>query len=109
VKERALRRAERERLRAEGAATRARRAAHVQRRRKLVARLAGPARSLRVRPARGVLARRRRRAVALTVVVILGLQLLAWLLGHSWALSFGVLVFSLLLAPIVVALATDRR
>jgi hypothetical protein len=63
----------------------------------------------RRRPALGMVARRRRRAIRLVVVIVLVAQLLAWSLARSWALSLGVLVFSLLLAPVAVALATDRR
>ncbi|GGO75360.1 hypothetical protein [Nonomuraea cavernae] len=106
-KERARRRAEREAERARAMRLNEQRQARAARRRARLARLIP--RPVRVARQGGLLARRRR---ARNVVVLLGfllVQTLVWLIWGSAFLSFGVLVFSLLLAPVLVTLAFDRR
>ncbi|MEU8249037.1 hypothetical protein [Nonomuraea sp. NPDC048916] len=106
-KERARRRAEREARREHAMRLNERRQARAARRRARRGRLVP--RPVRVARQGGLLARRRR---ARNVVVLLGfllVQALVWLIWGSAFLSFGVLVFSLLLAPVLVTLAFDRR
>jgi len=106
-KERARRRAEREAQRARAARLNEERQARRAHRRARLARLVP--RPVRVARQGGLLARRQRAqngAVALVFVII---QVLAWLIWGSPFLSFGVLVFSLLLIPVLVTLAFDRR
>jgi hypothetical protein len=109
-KERARRRAERvaaaERLavaRAEKAAAAARRNA---RRRRLTGLVPKPVRYARPR---GVLARRRRAQNLGMLGLFIGAQLAGWLLLASWTARFAVLVLSVLVLPVVVTLAFDRR
>ena len=109
-KERARRRAERaaeaERLavaRAEQAATAARRRA---RRRRLTELVPKPVRYARPR---GVLARRRRAQNLGVLGLFLGAQVAGWLLLASWTARFAVLVLSVLLLPVMVTIAFDRR
>ncbi|MEV0389745.1 hypothetical protein [Nonomuraea sp. NPDC050643] len=106
-KERARRRAEREAERARAIRANEKRQARRSRRRALLTRaLPRPVRFYRQG---GLLARRHR---VQNVVVALGfllVQALVWLVWGSFPLSFGVLILSLLLAPVVVTLAFDRR
>ncbi|MGW0203639.1 hypothetical protein, partial [Nonomuraea sp. NPDC003201] len=77
------------------------------RRRALLARLTP--RPVRFYRQGGLIARRQR---AQNIVVALGflfVQAIVWLVWGSLPLSLAVLVFSLLLVPVVVTLAFDRR
>ncbi|KAB8188258.1 hypothetical protein FH608_044780 [Nonomuraea phyllanthi] len=106
-KERARRRAEREAERARAIQANEERQARRSRRRALLAGLVP--RPVRFYRQGGLIARRRRAqnlAVALGFVIV---QAIVWMLWGSLFLSFGVFVFSLLLAPVVVTLAFDRR
>ncbi|GGS85841.1 hypothetical protein ACIBIZ_28070 [Nonomuraea spiralis] len=106
-KERSRRRAEREAERARAIRLNEERQARRARRRAFAARLVP--RPVRFARQGGLIARRRR---AQNVVVALGfliVQAIAWLVWGSPALSLAVFVFSLLLAPVVVTLAFDRR
>jgi len=98
-KERARRRAERER---EAAVLAAARAAEVERRERRDARmrpLTSRVPRRRNRPS-GILAQRRRQNGAL-VVVLLALNLLVWILSGDWALRLAAAVVSLLAAPVL--------
>ncbi|TDD14754.1 hypothetical protein [Nonomuraea diastatica] len=110
-KERARRRAEREAERARAIRAnelrQARRARRRARRRALLGRvIPRPTRSARQG---GLLARRRRAQNAVVALGLLLVQVIVWLIWGSLLLSFGVLVLSLLLTPVVVTLAFDRR
>ncbi|MGI5270839.1 hypothetical protein ACQEUU_16915 [Nonomuraea sp. CA-218870] len=106
-KERARRRAEREAERARAIRLNEERQARGARRRAALARLVP--RPVRVARQGGLLARRHRAQNAVVALGFLLLQALAWLLWGSPLISFGVLVFSLLLLPVLVTLAFDRR
>lgn len=109
-KERARRRAEREaeraRLEALRAAKDARRARWRERRER-VASLAP--RPVRVARQGGLIARRRRVQNAVMVLLFVLVQAGAWLLISGWTARLGVLVLSLLLFPVLVTVAFDRR
>ncbi|MFG1944509.1 hypothetical protein [Nonomuraea sp. NPDC048826] len=106
-KERARRRAEREAERALAARRNEERQARAARRRAALGRLVP--RPVRVARQGGLLARRQRAQNAAVALAFLIVQFLAWLLWGSPLLSFAVLVFSLLLLPVLVTLAFDRR
>ncbi|TMR89219.1 hypothetical protein [Nonomuraea basaltis] len=106
-KERARRRAEREAERARAIRANEERQARRTRRRALLARLVP--RPVRIACQGGLLARRHRAQNAAVGAGFLLVQALVWLIWGSFPLSFAVLVFSLLLAPVVVTLAFDRR
>ncbi|WP_336209161.1 hypothetical protein [Nonomuraea sp. LPB2021202275-12-8] len=106
-KERARRRAEREAERAQAIRRNVERQARRARRRALIIRLTP--RRVRVARQGGVLARRQRAQNAAVALAFLIIQALAWLIWGSPLLSFGVLIFSLLLIPVLVTLAFDRR
>ncbi|RJL31199.1 hypothetical protein [Bailinhaonella thermotolerans] len=109
-KERARRRAEREAERARAMAERARREERVRRRRELRARVRGALpRRVRVARQRGLLARRRRSQNAVAVVLFLFVQVAGWFLLDGWAARIALFLFSLLLLPVFVTLAFDRR
>ncbi|MEW1845051.1 hypothetical protein AB0392_44515 [Nonomuraea angiospora] len=106
-KERARRRAEREAERARAIQANEERQARRARRRALLGRLTP--RPVRFYRQGGLIARRHR---AQNIVVALGflfVQAIVWLVWGSLPLSLAVLVFSLLLVPVVVTLAFDRR
>ncbi|MEV4572033.1 hypothetical protein AB0K16_02150 [Nonomuraea jabiensis] len=106
-KERARRRAEREAERARAIRANEERQARRARRRALLARLTP--RPVRFYRQGGLIARRHR---AQNIVVALGflfVQAIVWLVWGSVPLSLAVLVFSMLLVPVVVTLAFDRR
>jgi hypothetical protein len=99
-KERAQRRAERER---EAAVVAAARAAETERKERRDARLRAitsrvPRR--RSRPS-GILAQRRRRQTGATIAMLLALNLLVWIFLSDWAISLAALVVSLLAAPVL--------
>ncbi|MEW9548603.1 hypothetical protein [Nonomuraea sp. NPDC050783] len=106
-KERARLRAEREAERARAMRANEERQARRARRRALLARLVP--RPVRVRRQGGVLARRHRVQNVVVGAAFLLVQALAWLLWGSVAASFAVLVLSVLIVPVVVTLAFDRR
>ncbi|MGN9839415.1 hypothetical protein ACTMTI_14970 [Nonomuraea sp. H19] len=106
-KERARRRAEREAERARAMRANEERQARRARRRALLARLTP--RPVRIARQGGLLARRQRAQNAAVAAGFLLVQAIVWLIWGSFFLSFAVLVFSLLLAPVVVTLAFDRR
>ncbi len=98
-KERARRRAERDREAAVRAAARAReterRTRSTARRRRLAAWLP----TSRLMP--GALAARRRREVAATIAILLALNTLVWIVRPDWQARLAALVVSLLVAPIL--------
>ncbi|MFG3440394.1 hypothetical protein ACGF0J_24345 [Nonomuraea sp. NPDC047897] len=106
-KERARRRAVREAERQRANRLNERRQARTARRRALLARLAP--RPVRVARPGGLLARRRRAQNAVVALGFVLVQVLVWLLWGSPLVSFGAVVLSLLLIPVVVTLAFDRR
>ena len=107
VKERAARRAERERLAAARAEQRAAEAAKQARRR---ARAAAVRRVVpRRRPVPGVLARKRRMQNRLVLGIAAVVQVFAWLAFDSARVSLLVLVFTACALPVVLTLAFDRR
>ncbi|MEV0164132.1 hypothetical protein ACGFJC_14940 [Nonomuraea fuscirosea] len=106
-KERARRRAEREAERARAIQVNEERQARRARRRASLARLVP--RPIRFYRQGGLLARRHRAQNAVVALGFLIVQVIAWLMWGSLPVSFGVLIFSLLLAPVVVTLAFDRR
>jgi hypothetical protein len=106
-KERARRRAEREAERARAARLNEERQARAARRRALLARLIP--RPVRIARQGGLLARRRRGQNTVLGLVFVLVQVIAWLYWGSPFLSLTVFVFSLLLAPVVMTLAFDRR
>ncbi|MEV5411760.1 hypothetical protein AB0K60_23340 [Thermopolyspora sp. NPDC052614] len=109
-KERARRRAAREAEKARLAAERAAREARLARRRERVKALTALLpRPVRVARQGGVLARRRRAQNAAAVVFFLVVQVLAWVLLSGWAARLGVLLLSILLMPVLVTVAFDRR
>ncbi|RVX39549.1 hypothetical protein EDD27_1908 [Nonomuraea polychroma] len=106
-KERARRRAEREAERARAIQANEDRQARLARRRAVIGRLTP--RPVRVRRPGGLLARRHRTQNVLVALGFLIVQAIAWLLWGSFFASFAVLVLSVLLVPVVVTLAFDRR
>ena len=98
-KERAKRRAERERLTAMRAETQAREA---ERRKRSQTRRAALTRWLpRSRLLPGELAARRRRELAATVAILVALNLLVWIVRPDWQARLAALVVSVLVAPIL--------
>ena len=98
-KERALRRAEREREAAIRAAARARQA---ERRARATARkkaLTGWLPTTRLMP--GELAARRRRELSATIAILLALNLLVWIVRPDWAARLAALVVSILVFPVL--------
>ncbi|MEV0820436.1 hypothetical protein [Nonomuraea rubra] len=106
-KERARRRAEREAERARAIRANEERQARRARRRALLGRLTP--RPVRFYRQGGLLARRHRAQNAVVALGFLLVQVIVWLVWGSFPLSFGVFILSLLLAPVVVTLAFDRR
>jgi hypothetical protein len=109
-KERARRRAERERERALAAERRARREARDLRWQGVreSVREVVPRRVRWARPG-GRLAERRRAQNGLVAVSFVTVQILVWLLSGSWAVRVAALVLSILLVPVFVTLIFDRR
>ena len=106
-KERALRRAEREREAAIRAAARAReeerRQRALARRRALTGWLPQPRRTP------GLLAQRRRREVTITVCLLLAVNVLVWVVRPEWGLRVLAAMVSLLVAPVIHTLLFRRR
>jgi hypothetical protein len=105
-KERAQRRAERERAAAVAAQARSRaderRARSAARRRTLTRWVPRP----RLQP--GILAARRRAELGATVGLLLLVNLLVWLVRDDWAARAGALVVSLVVFPVVRLMVTRR-
>ncbi|RAY16500.1 hypothetical protein DPM19_06450 [Actinomadura craniellae] len=107
-KERARRRAERAAAIEQAAAERAARQAREARRRARWRWLA----VLVPRPGRqpgGVLARRRRVQNRVVLGLFVVVQVVGWVLLPTWTARFALLLLSVLLVPVVVTLAFDRR
>jgi hypothetical protein len=105
-KERALRRAERERQAASKAAARAREA---ERRSRSAARkqvLTGWLPRKRLMP--GTLAARRRREVATTIAILVALNVLVWVVRPDWEARLGALVVGVLVAPVLHVMVVRR-
>jgi hypothetical protein len=107
-KERRRRRAEREAARERAMAISARRDARAARRRARVARVSRLMPHRSGRPG-GLLARRRREQNAIVVLAFLLVQVAAWMYFVSWTGRLSTLVLSVLLVPVFVTLAFDRR
>jgi len=105
-KERAVRRAEREREAGIRAAARAReeqrRQRSAARRRLLLGWVPRP------RTAPGLLARRRRREVTVTVCLLLALDVLVWVSQPQWSVRILAVLVTLLVAPVVHTLLFRR-
>ena len=106
-KERAHKRAEREREQAIRAAARAREAERTQRaaarRRTLLSWVPTPRRSP------GLLAQRRRRQLAATVCLLLAFNVLVWIVSREWEVRALFVMVSLLAAPVLHTLLFRRR
>jgi hypothetical protein len=113
-KERARRRAERERELAIRTAARAAEAERRERRaarRAVVRRVAG-GRLPRVTPAgrpTGTLARRRRIRTSLVLMSLLAVNVLVWVVRPDWAARLAVAVVTVLVAPVLVSLLARPR
>jgi hypothetical protein len=107
AKDRALRRAEREREAAARAAERAAAAVRAARRRSLRERLHRLVPAARSRPS-GVLAARRRARNRVLLAIAVLMQVVAWALGRSVAINIATLVFTVFAAPVAVRLLFDR-
>ena len=98
-KERASRRAEREREQAIRAAARAQEEERRQRARARRSSLIGWLPRPRTRP--GLLAQRRRRELTVTVCLLLALNVLVWIVSREWEVRVVVAMVSLLAAPVL--------
>jgi hypothetical protein len=107
AKERARRRAERQREAALRAEQRALQAARAARRRAIAVRLRAFRPSARSRPT-GVLAERRRMRIRLLLALVVGVQLIGWVVARSFAVSAALLVFTVLTTPVLARLLFDR-
>ncbi|HEU5036021.1 MAG TPA: hypothetical protein VFT70_03370 [Nocardioides sp.] len=106
-KERAQRRAEREREAAVLAAARAAEAERKQRRDARVRAVTSKLPTRRRGPA-GILAERRRKQNGALVAVLVALNVLVWIFSDDWALRLAALVVSLLAAPVLHTLLFRR-
>ena len=106
-KERAQRRADRER---EAAVLAAARAAEVERKERRDARVRAVTSKLprRRRGPSGILAERHRKQNGALVAVLLALNVIVWILSDDWALRLAALVVSLLAAPVLHTLLFRR-
>ena len=105
-KERAQRRAEREREAAVMAAARAAEAERKERREARARALTSWLPRGKPRPT-GILAQRRRTQSTLAVVAVVVVNLLVWLGTGDWAVRFLAIALSLLITPIVLLLMTS--
>ena len=106
-KERARRREARER---EAAIVAAARAAEAEKRERRDARkraLTSRSPRRRSRPT-GVLAARKRRRLGVTVALVVALNVLVWVIFPGWPMRAMVLIVSLLVAPVLLAMASRR-
>jgi len=106
AKQRAQRRAEREREVAARAAERAEQAAREAKRQAARNRLRRLLPAGRSKPT-GLLATRRRARNRVLLVVAILIQIAAWALGRSFAISAGALVLTILAAPVAARLLFD--
>ena len=99
-KERAQRRAERER---EAAVVAAARAAEAERKERREARLQVITARLpkRRRGQSGILAQRRRRQTGATIAMLLALNILVWIVFDDWTIRLCAVIVSLLAAPVL--------
>ncbi|GAW51431.1 MULTISPECIES: hypothetical protein [unclassified Nocardioides] len=106
-KERAQRRAERER---EAAVLAAARAAEAERQERRAARLRAVTSQLPKRRARptGIIAERRRKQTGATIALLLALNVLVWVFLRDWGVSLAALVVSLLAAPVLYTMLFRR-
>ena len=106
-KERARRRAERER---EAAVVAAARAAEAERRERREARVRSVTSRLpqRRRGPSGILAERRRKQNGALVAILVALNVLVWILSDDWALRLAAAVVSLLAPPVLHTLLFRR-
>jgi hypothetical protein len=106
-KERAQRRAERER---EAAVLAAARAAEAERKERRDARLRAVTSKLpkRRRGPAGILAERRRKQNGALVAVLVAINVLVWIFSDDWALRLAALVVSVLAAPVLHTLLFRR-
>jgi hypothetical protein len=107
-KERARRRAERERAAAVLAAARAAEAERKERRDARLRALASRLPQRRRGPA-GILAERRRKQNGALAAVLVAINVLVWILSDDWALRLAAIVVSLLAAPVLHTLLFRRR
>jgi hypothetical protein len=105
-KERAQRRAEREREAAVMAAARAAEAERKERREARHRTLTGWLPKRR-RPT-GILAERRRKQTGATIAMLLALNVLVWVFLQDWGISLAALVVSLLAAPVLYTMLFRR-
>ena len=109
-KERARRRAARERetaMKAAGRAAEAERRERREARRKAIRRVTAG-----FTPAgkqTGILARRRRIQTSLLVAFLLAVNILVWVVRPDWAARLAVLIFSVLTAPVLALILFPRR
>jgi Flp pilus assembly protein TadB len=110
-KERAQRRAEREREAAVMAAARAAEAERQERRdalkRAVTSKLPRQTTQRRSRQS-GILAERRRRQTGATIAMLLALNILVWIFIQDWGVSLAALVVSLLAAPVLYTMLFRR-
>jgi hypothetical protein len=99
-KERAQRRAEREREAAVLAAARAAEAERRERRDALKRTVTSKLPTGRSRQS-GILAQRRRKQTGATIAMLLALNILVWIFLQDWGVSLAALVVSLLAAPVL--------
>jgi hypothetical protein len=99
-KQRAVRRAERERLSAAQSAARAAEQERERRRTARKKRLTGWLPAPSARPT-GILAERRRTRVRILIALVVLVNVLVWLVSPDWAARLGALVVSLLLLPVL--------
>jgi hypothetical protein len=106
-KERAQRRAERER---EAAVMAAARAAEAERQERRDARVRAVTSKLPKRRSRqsGILAERRRKQTGATIAMLLALNILVWVFIQDWGVSLATLVVSLLAAPVLYTMLFRR-
>lgn len=112
-RERALRRADRERVQGLAHEDRERRDARVRQRRRRAERTRAKLPSLpqrtRWRGQQGILARRRRLQNAALLVLAVAGQVAVWSLTADWWLRVAAAIFTALTLPVLATLAFDRR
>ena len=106
-KERARRRAEREREAAIVAAARAAEAERKERRDARFRALTGWVPRRRRRPG-GIIAERRRRQTGVLLAMLVFVNVVVWLASPDWALRVGVLLLSVLTAPVLYTMLFRR-
>ena len=105
-KERAQRRADRER---EAAVVAAARAAEAERKERREARRQAVTGWLpKSRKTAGILAARRRRQTGATVAMLIALNILVWIVFGAWAISLAAILVSVLAAPVLYTMLFRR-